>query len=108
MVATTHSARHEVKYVGSPTTAAARSAALAKDGPLMLAPEHILAAILPEALERDASSGAVTISSLDMNALAFPGMMWASDAASAGVHGAVSPARWTVLFKDLDSAGFDT
>ena len=95
MVATTHSARHEVKYSGSPTTAAARSAALARDGPLVLAKEHLLAAIMPNALERDATSGAVSITSLDMNALALSGMVWAQDAASAGLHGAVPPAEDT-------------
>ena len=98
---------HEVRYVGSPTTANEKSKALAKDGPLRLAPEHMLAVLLPDALEPDATSGAVSISLLDMNGMALAGMLWAPDAASAGVHGAVIPARWTVMFKDLELAGLD-
>ena len=41
--------RYEMTLVGKPTTTSAKAKALAAGGPLLVAPDHVLAVMLPDA-----------------------------------------------------------
>ena len=58
---TTHDSRHRVQVVGRPTTAGATVKALAGFGPLMVADDHVLARLLPDAFDRTTHAPAVAV-----------------------------------------------
>ena len=63
---TTHDSRYRLQVVGNPTTAGATAKALAGAAPLMVAGDHVLALMLPDALDRVTHAPAVSISLIDV------------------------------------------
>ena len=69
MTGTATSARYAVNYVGNPTTDAATMKALVEDGPLLLAKEHSLVQLLPDALTEDTTTGMMSFSLAESTAM---------------------------------------
>ena len=106
MVATSAIAsRFAFKYVGNPTGAAAKMKALAYNGPLLIAADHALAALLPDALDTVANAPWLTIDMRDMLYMTVGGLLFAPEVAQAGMHMAVDPVRLAALIQDLSDSG---
>ena len=55
-------AKYAFNFVGAPGDDAARALALANNGPLLVAQDHMWSAMLPDALERVAHAHALSVS----------------------------------------------
>ena len=99
--------RYAVKFVGDPAGDAARSKSLAGLGPLLIAKDHIMARILPDAFDRESYAPDVVIHSTDVACAFFTNAAFATELADSGVHFAVKPGRWAAAFKDVDDNGLD-
>ena len=99
--------RYEMTLVGKPTTSNAKAKALAAGGPLLVAPDHVLAVMLPDALDRTTHAPQVVVRTTEMHGACIGGLLFEHAAAARGAHMAVEAARWATLLKDLDDAGCD-
>jgi hypothetical protein len=99
--------RYEMTLVGKPTTHAATAKALANGGPLLIAPDHVLATMLPDALDRVSHAPQVVINTADMHGTFVGGMLFEPAITAQGMHLSVVDRRWTVLLQELDNAGCD-
>ena len=90
------SARYAVNYVGNPTTDATTMKALVEDGPLLLAKEHSLVQLLPDALTEDTATGMMNFSQADYQSLVVGGAIFDSDVGNGGTHFAVRGSRLTL------------
>ena len=95
-----------MSFVGNPTSNAAKAKALAKGGPLLIATDHVLAVMLPEALDRAAHAPHATIDMVDVQSALISGMIFDVGILESGVHFSVETARWEQLLQDLDNAAF--
>ena len=100
------SARYAMTLVGDPKTTNAKSKALANGGPLILAKEHVLAVMLPDAVDFDTHAPNGVIDLTDLQSAAIGGMLLELGAVHLGMHWSVELSRWTMLLKDLDDNGF--
>ena len=99
--------KYAFSYVGGHTTDAARVKSLTGAGPLTIARDHVLALLLPDAWEVDATTGRVDISQNDVHEFIIPGAMFDPNVGRGGVHFAVRVARVAKLLVDVDHAGMD-
>ena len=98
--------RYDMTLVGRPTTAAATAKALADGGPLLIAQDHVLAKMLPDALDRISHAPQVMIKTSDLHGTFVGGLLFEPAITTQGMHMSVVHRRWTVLLQDLDNAGF--
>lgn len=105
-MATHPTTRYAMTFVGNPTTIAAKAKALAKGGPLKIATDHVLAVMLPDALDRTTHAPHATIQMIDVQGALIGGMIFDAGIFETGVHFSVETARWEQLLKDLDNAAF--
>ena len=94
----------DFKFTGNPSTNAAKLASLAHGGPLVVANDHRLSAMLPDAFA-DAAGGAKTVCMADFEPMILDAMLLDVDVAKGGVHFVVQPARYKQLLVDMDSTG---
>ena len=99
--------KYAIKHVGNPTTDAARLKSLDFDGPLVVASDHMLAVLLPEALESAASAGDKTITTHMMQAGLMEGYILDARTRKGGMHFSCKVDRCATLVKDLDEHGMD-
>ena len=104
--AATANAKYDFKYVGNPTTAPAMAKTLVNNGPLLVAKDHLLAAMLPEALDRTKHAPHAIINMIDVQSALIGGMIFDASIFESGVHFSVETARFEQLLKDLDNAAF--
>ena len=98
-------ALYAVGYIGNPTSDSARMKTLAGAGPLLLAQEHMLVVMLPEAFDRTSQAPKVVVNLTDLHSLLFGGLLFDGDLVDKGAHLAVRAARLAKLFKDAAEAG---
>ena len=67
--------RYEMTLVGKPTTNNAKAKALAAGGPLVVAHDHVLAAMLPDALDRTTHAPHVVVRASDMHGACVGGLL---------------------------------
>jgi hypothetical protein len=103
----TSNPKFEIKYVGNPRSQDEKLASLASPGTLLVAKEHVLAKLLPDALDVESHSPAVGITIGDLHTMMLPGALLDGEAAKNGVHLAVEADRFAHLLHSLDEAGFD-
>ena len=96
----TSNAFTEFKFVGNPTTNAAKLKTLAHGGPLVVAQDHWLAAMMPEAFE-DATGGGKVVHMADLEQMVLDSMLLDGGVASKGIHFVVLPARYKQLLACL-------
>ena len=84
---------YDLMFVGNPATNAARLKTLAHGGPLVVALDHRLTAMLPDAFH-DATGGGKTVYMADLEQMVLDGMLIDSELAKKGVHFVVLPARY--------------
>ena len=106
MAATHPATRYTMQFVGNPTTAAAKCKAMAKGGPLLIAPDQVLSAMLPDALDRTTHAPNVVINMIDVQSALVGGIVFEPGVMESGVHFSVETARWMQLLKDMTDAGF--
>ena len=95
------------EYDGNPMTAVLQARALKNNGPLVVASDHRLVAMLPSALNLVTYAPKVGVALADWNAMFMPGVLFGPDVAENGIHLWVKPARCARYIKDLDDSGFD-
>ena len=95
---------YDLKFVGNPATNAARLKALAHGGPLVVALDHRLTAMMPDAFG-DAPGGGKTVHMADLDQMVLDGMLIDTELAKKGVHFVVLPARYKQLLVDVGSSG---
>ena len=100
----TSGALTDFKLAGNPTTNAARLKAMAHGGPLVIAHDHWLSAMMPDALA-DAAEGGKTVCMADLDEMVLDSMLIDSDVAIKGVHFGILPARYKQLLIDVGSSG---
>ena len=71
---------------GDPTTPAAKAKALAGGGQLLIAKDHKLAALLPDALDATSKAPDVLVRTADVDGSFIAGALLAPDLAESGVH----------------------
>lgn len=98
--------RYTIEFIGNPSNNAAKIKALAGDDTMLMAPDHVLAMWLPDALDKDGKGGKVAIGMRELLYLVLGGVALSPDVANGGVHFFIDAARLTKLFVDLDAAGF--
>ena len=93
MAGTIASARYAFAYVGNPRTNAEKMKALSAAGTLLIAEDHVLAEMLPGALDRQA--GRVAVALTDIHAGIMMGLLFEPDVSRGGMHLALElpPAR---------------
>ena len=99
--------RYDMQLVGKPSTTSATAKAFAAGGPLMVAQDHVLAVMLPDALDRTSHAPHIIINTTDMHGACVGGLLFDPTAAALGVHLAVKPARWAALLQAVDDSGFN-
>jgi len=97
---TATSARYAVHYVGNPASDAAKLRALGEDGPLLLAKEHMMVKLLPEALTEDAATAMMRFSLADFHSLILGGVLLDAEVGTGGMHFAVRDSRLAKFCKD--------
>ena len=100
----TNNALTDFKFTGNPMTDAAKLESLAHGGPLVVATDHRLSAMMPDAFV-DASGGGKTVCMADFEPMFIDAMLLDVDVAKGGVHFVVLPARYKRLLGDMDSTG---
>ena len=94
----------DFKFTGNPTTNAAKLKALANGGPLVVAHDHWLPAMMPNAFA-DAAGGGKVVCMADFEAMGLDAMLLDDRVAKEGVHFVVLPARYKQLLVDVGSSG---
>ena len=97
---------YAIRQPGNPRSAAARLKALSHAGPLLLAKEHVLTVIIPDAFHHASATERETTLHL-MHDLIVPYVIFPDDAAKNAIHLAVKLARLAVFWQDMDAAGLD-
>ena len=100
----TSGALTDFKLAGNPTTNAARLKAMAHGGPLVIAHDHWLSAMMPDALA-DAAEGGKKVYMADLDQMVLDAMLIDSDVAKKGVHFGILPARYKQLLVDVGNSG---
>ena len=96
------------KYVGGPTTDANRSKSLTYNGPLLISPDHVIAKLIPEALDVTSNAPLVTVQQRDIEYLLTGSILFDSQLYDLGMHGAIRVTRLAAIIQDLMDSGFDT
>ena len=91
-------------FAGNPSTNAAKLKALAHGGPLVVATDHRLHAMMPDAFN-DAASAGKTVLMADFEAMIMDAMLIDSEITKDGVHFVVQPARYKQLLAELGDTG---
>ena len=91
---------------GDPTTPAAKAKALAGGGQLLIAKDHKLAALLPDALDATSKAPDVLVRTADVDGSFIAGALLAPDLAESGVHFTLDNVRSARFIKDIDEAAF--
>ena len=91
-------------FAGNPSTNAAKLKALAHGGPLVVATDHRLHAMMPDAFN-DAASAGKTVLMADFEAMVMDAMLIDSEITKDGVHFVVQPARYKQLLAELGNTG---
>ena len=99
--------KYAFQYVGSPRSEAAQLRSLDFDGPLEVAQDHMLAVLLPDALEDAATAGTKTITTHFMRGGLMEGYLLDADVRKGGMHFSIKLSRSATLIKDLDEGGMD-
>ena len=108
MVAHAHtSPRFAFKIDGNPTSTTNKLKALGGNGPLMIATDHVLAALLPDALDDGGAANTKTIALSDTMAFVLGGCLLDGEVANNGMHLAMDPAKVSTMLQAIDDAGFD-
>jgi hypothetical protein len=95
----------EFKYIGNPTSNAARIKAMAGDGPLLVAKDHALPLMMPKAFDDTAHAPSVKIDSTDLMALLGPHLLYDAEVAAGGMHFITKAAFWAALLKSMLETG---
>ena len=95
------------KYVGGPTTDANRSKSLTYNGPLLKSPDHVIAKLIPEALDVTSNAPLVTVQQRDMEYLITGSTLFDSQLYDLGMHGAITP-RFEIVTTHVTSRYFST
>ena len=98
-------ATYAVQYIGNPATDAARLATLTHAGPLLLATEHLLVGMAPDAFDRTTNAPHVTVKTTQLLGMTFGGVLFDATVAAHGMHLTVIKTRWAKLFADIDADG---
>ena len=103
---TAHSipSKYAVKIPGNPSAPKAKAQALADDGHYILAQDHVLAQLMPDAFPTT-NDTSIKVPERCMKALTISGFVWSNDTVHNGMHFTLEPARWASAFQDLDAAG---
>ena len=91
-------------FAGNPSTNAAKLKALAHGGPLVVATDHRLHAMMPDAFN-DAANAGKTVLMADFEAMFMDAMLIDAEVTKDGVHFVVLPARYKQLLTDVGSTG---
>ena len=81
--------RFTIELTGNPATNAAKMKALAGIGTYILAKDHVLAMLMPEALN-ETQANKVTIRVVDVHKMLLPGITYSPDAAKGCLHFALN------------------
>ena len=100
--------KYAVGYVGSPAGTNAILDSLISDGPLLIAQDHIVANMLPEALDTVAHAPKIVVANQDLQVALTPGFLFDADMRDCGTHWALGKTRWAKFFHDMNEAGLDT
>jgi len=95
------------EYIGNPATADLQAKALANNGPLVVAADHRLVQMLPNAFNTVTHSPKVGITLMEWNSMFLSGVLFGPEVAEMGLHFWVQPARCATFILDLNNAGFD-
>ena len=97
---------YDFHYVANVTSEAAIFRSLVGEGPLVVAADHLLAILLPDALE-DAAAGGKEVTMRQLEFLTGDGLIYDRVVSSGGTHFTVGKDRWTALVRALDTGGLD-
>ena len=78
---------------------------LVYEGPLKLAKEHMVATLMPDALDDGASAGEKKASQTLLHVLALPAMVMVNEVSTGGMHFKLTKGRLAKLFRAMDTAG---
>ena len=96
------------KYVGNVTSEAAIVKSLKGGGPMVVANDHLLVTMLPDAFEDAATAGHKNVHMQQLEAMSMDGLLFERDVSNGGTHLIVVKDRWIALFRDVDTGGMDT
>ena len=94
-------------YVGAPATDAAKLKSLKLAGPLLLAKQHKVIELLPDAFDDTSYAPNFQATQTDMHEMLFAGSLLDADMVKDGVHFALSKGRMAKFIFDLDHGGMD-
>ena len=103
--ANTLSTRYAIKLTGNPATIVAKRAALEGEATMLIAADHMLALLLPDAFDRVSYQPLIGVPLSMLEHLLYTGLILDGPVSNSGVHFALEPARLAQLFKDLDDSG---
>ena len=89
--------KYAFKYVGSPTTDAAKVKTLSGRGPLLVAQDHLLVRFMPEAFDGASHAPDYVVNIADVHHLILPAITIDDDMSDGGVHFATGSARLATL-----------
>ena len=95
--------RYKFKCAGGAADVATRLDNAGQAGPLHVAPEHMLAALLPDALDKTIAPPDVVLFITDLNGLILSGMVFGDDMLELGVHWAWAYEPLAAFFQALTS-----
>ena len=107
MIAAHNISTYKVSCAGGAPGVAARLDNAGQAGPLHLAPDHMLAAMLPDALDKTLAAPDVVLFITDLNGLILGGMLLGDDMLDKGVHWAWAYEPLAAFFQALDQTNMD-
>ena len=99
--------RYRFTCAGGAADVATRLDNAGQAGPLHVAPEHMLAAILPDAFDKTLAPPNVVVFIADINGLILGGMLFGDDMIDLGVHWAWAHEPLAAIFQALDQTNMD-
>jgi hypothetical protein len=104
----TLSTRYAIKLLGNPATIVAKRAALEGEATMVIAADHMLALLLPDAFDRVSYQPLIGVPLSMFEYFLYTGLILDGPVCNAGVHFAMEPARLAQLHFDLnDSDAYD-
>ena len=99
--------RYKFTCAGGAADVATRLDNAGQAGPLHIAPEHMLADMLPDALDKELAPPNVVVFISDINGLILGGMLFGDDMLELGVHWAWAYEPLAAIFQALDQTNMD-
>ena len=100
--------KYVFEYTSGPATDDGALASLTEDGPLLIASDHVVSSMLPDALVSATAPNKFIVATQDLLVASFGGFLLDAALRKACMHFTPRNTRWAKLMQDLDEAGLDT